>query len=475
MPIEKKEFMQAIFCAPSGSYEHLPYPSRLTDEVFKALKDVGINRIYGCGWDTRRDTQIQTLKLCEKHGIKYLPEIRSAFDYVRIKTDKSGKKPFRFMTEEEKEELDKKFIEEIKFFTEYPAFGGIFFKDEPGFLSLDGIARAKRVFDKHYSQYEFHFNNISYSINDAIFWGGFFGNEFEGETPFELTGDLAITFENRFNYYDLFVEEFLSKAPFEFMSWDRYPFENVWQNFPNAVHVALFELNDFFLMKKRKYGNRFCNFLQAGTAVWDGNAKRPLKFSEAALQMHVTVAYGGDGFNYFPGCYPVDWIPEHNPGDCFRDGENGKAGLIDIHGKTTFFYDWTKILCSFFKEIENDILSSTLLGLAAYGVYDNGFDESLESAPDNECIFKGNVPISLPYVENGLSIESSNQVMVSTFENNGKKRYYLVNTSTVYDNELDIRFPEKEYEVYSLDGKMEISDRLTLSLGAGCGTYIVKK
>ena len=473
---QKKEFVQAIFCAPSGSYNHLPYPTRLTDEVFKALQAVCINRIYGCGWDTRKETQIQTLLLCEKYGMIYLPEIHTAFDYVRMKTDENGKKPFRFLTEAEKQEVDENFIKEIEWFTQYPAFGGVFFKDEPGFLVLDAIARAKRVFDKHYAQYEFHINNISYSINNAIFWGGYLGlEETEGELPFDLKGDLELTFKNRFNYYDLFVEELLSKASFEFMSWDRYPYENVWPTHPAAVHVALFELNDFYLMKKRKYGNKFCNFLQAGTAIWDGNAQRPLRFSEAALQMNVTVAYGADGFNYFPGCFPVDWIPEHHPGECFLGSENGKTGLIDIYGKTTQFYEWTKILNSFFKAIESDILSAELLGVAAYGEYDNGYDEKIETLPDNECIYKGNLPISLPYTEKGLEVISSNQLMISTFENNSKKRYYIVNLSTVYDNQIDISFPEKEYEIVSIESKTEIINTLKCSLGAGCGIYVIKR
>ena len=471
----KKEFMQTIFCAPSGSYDHLPYPSRLTDEVFKSLKDVGINRIYGCGWDTRKETQLKTLELCEKYDMKYFPEISASIAYIRPRTDKNGNKPFRFLSKIEQDEVDKKFIEEIKEYVKYPAFGGIFFKDEPGYLVLDAIAHAQKVFDKHYPDYEFHFNNVSYSINEQMFWGGVHGNEIEGEKPFELKGNLEISFENRFKYYDVFVEEFLSKAPFKIMSWDRYPFENIWQSQPNTVHVALFELNDFYLMKKRKYGNKFCNFLQAGTSVWDGNAKRAIKFSEAALQMHVTAAYGADGFNYFPGCFPVDWIPEHNPGECYRDAEKGKTSLIDIFGKTTFFYEWTKTLNTFFKAIENDILNATLLGIAAYGKYDNGFDEALENLPDNECIYKGELPISLPYKDEKLQVNCSNQLMISTFENDGKKRYYIVNTSTAFDNKIDVSFPEMEYEIYLHEGKVDIVNKLSLTLGAGCGLYVVKK
>ncbi len=65
--MQKKEFIQAIFCAPTDTYDYLPdYPSRLTDEVFSALKEAGINRIYGFGYDIREKTQIKTLELCEK-------------------------------------------------------------------------------------------------------------------------------------------------------------------------------------------------------------------------------------------------------------------------------------------------------------------------------------------------------------------------------------------------------------------------
>ena len=473
---QKKEFIQTIFCAPTGSYSCLPYPSRLTDEVFKSLKDVGINRIYGFGWDTRKETLGKTLLLCEKYGIMYLPSVPSAIDYVRLSTSEDGKKPFRFLSEDEKKEIDEKFIKEIDWFTKYPAFGGIIFKDEPGFLVMDAIAYAKKVFDKHYPQYEFHVNHVSYSINEAIFWGGYLGHDkMEEEKPFELKGELEISFKNRFNYYNVLVEELFSKASFEIMSWDRYPYENVWPTLPTAVHVALFELNDFYLMKKRKYGNKFCNFMQAGTAVWDGNAKRPLKFSEAALQMNVAVAYGADGFSYFPGCYPVDWVPEHNPGECFLGSENGKTALIDIHGRTTQFYDWTKILNTFFKAIENDILSSELLGIASYGEYNNGYDETIKTLPDNECIYQGNLPISLPYTEKELKVEGDNQLMVSTFEKDGKKRYYIVNLSTVFDSKVNVLLPENEYEIYSLDGKREIKNSFSFSLGAGCGIYIVKK
>ena len=113
----KREFVQAIFCAPTGAYEDKPYPSRLTDDVFKALAEAGINRMFGFGYDGRKETIEKTFELCEKYGIFYFPTPASAEDYVRILQGKNGEKPFNELTEAEKKEqqiLRREYIEAFK-------------------------------------------------------------------------------------------------------------------------------------------------------------------------------------------------------------------------------------------------------------------------------------------------------------------------------------------------------------------------
>ena len=119
-----KEFIQAIFCAPTGKFDDLPYPSRLTDEVFSALKEAGINRIFGFGYDIRRATQEETLRFCEKYGIKYLPTMRSFGKYIEF--------GWAHLSAEEKRKLDETFIDEVNAYVSFPAFGGVFFGDEAG-------------------------------------------------------------------------------------------------------------------------------------------------------------------------------------------------------------------------------------------------------------------------------------------------------------------------------------------------------
>lgn len=464
---KEKQFVQAIFCAPTGAYDDKPYPSRLTDEVFSALAGAGINRIFALGYDSREDTREKSFELCAKYGIRYYPTPKTAEEYVRVVQGKNGEKPFCEYTEEEIAELDQRFVAEIEPMTKKAAFGGIFFSDEAGYLSFEGIAHAKRVFDQYFENYEFHTNFYSYSINDGIFWGGMGGVAPE-KLPFKLEGDMAITFSNRFTYYDKLVEGLLSKAPFEFVSQDKYPFECFWPTVPTSVHVALFELNAYFNEKKKKYGNKFYNYMQVGQ--WDGS-DREMKFSEMALQMHVTAAYGSEGFAYFPGCFPLDYAGIES----YASAENGGSSLIDINGNKTIFCDWLKELNGFFTQIEEDILSSTHLGVTAYGSYRNGFtEEEIKNLPDNECIFRGRIPKELQY-EGELALESDNEVLASVFERDGKKRYYFVNLSTVYGSPISFILPEGRYGMYMAGGKKSISNIASIEIPAGQGIYIIEE
>ena len=459
----KKEFIQAIFCAPTGKYDNLPYPSRLTDEVFKALKEAGINRIFGFGYDIRKETQLKTLELCEKYGIKYLPTMECFGKYVDF--------GWIDLSEEEKQKLDERFIHEVGLYVDYPAFAGVFFGDEAGYLSFDGVAHAKNVFDKKYPTLEFHFNFFSYSINDAIFWGGMAGDvngEPKREKPFELTGDMAITFANRFNFYDKLVEGLLSKAKFEYISQDKYPFEGFWNEVPTSVHVALFELNAFFAEKKRKYGCKFYNYMQAGQWM-TGTPRKHMTKGEAALQAHVTAAYGNDGFAYFPGCFPIDFT--FNPD--MKYSEEGAGGLIDMNGNKAEVYDWVKEINEFFALIQDDILSSELKGVTSYGEYHNGFTEDeIKDLPDNECIFRGVLPNELRFVDDGVKVVSENEIMLSVFVRGEKRRYYAVNLSSVFKNKVKITFPAGEYEVIRNTTESLSVGIVELTLNEGEGIYI---
>lgn len=462
---EKKQFVQAIFCAPTGAYEDKGYVSRLTDEVFSALKEAGINRLFAFGYDDRAETRERTFELCDKYDIKYFPVPRIKGAYTRVLPGPNGEKPYLDMSETERLELDRRLLEEVEVMRRHPAFGGIFFTDEAGYLSQEGTARAKKVFDTAYGNYEFHVNLFNYCVDDAGFWGGF-GKNAPAQVPFPLEGDLALAFENRFHRYDLIVEKLLSGASFEYISQDLYPFENFWPTVPTSVHVGLFELNGYFNEKKKKYGSKFYNYMQVGH--WVDCKTRSMSFAEMTLQMHVTAAYGSEGFAYFPGCFPLDWANL----DARKNAARGGSSLIDLDGNKTKFCEWLMEINTYFREIEDDILSSEHLGVETYGVYKNGFsEEEISTLRDNECIYRGNLPDMLRY-QSGLKIENNNQVLVATFVREEKKRYYIVNLSTVYENPITVHLGSNKFRMTGLNQKYMVAGDVQLALDAGAGIYL---
>ena len=463
------EFISAVFCPPTGAWEGVP--DRLSDLVFQTLKEIGINRIFAFGMDGRPETVERTFRQCEKYQIGYLPCVSASGDYCRILPRGNGEKPWGELTDAEKDALDARFVQQIRQYASRPAFSGITFCDECGYLAFPGIAHAKRVFDKNFPGYEFHANFFSYSISDEIFWGGMAFDGHPGaldalELPFPLTGEMAVKFENRFRYYDRLIEGLLSKAPFEIISQDKYPFEEFWPSVPTSVHTALFELNAFFKQKSMKYGSRFYNFMQVGH--WSRSGRK-MTYGEMALQVNVTAAYGAAGFGWFPGVFPLDWRNDPNT----EEGRQGGAAFIDINGRPTRYVGWVKELNAFMKPFAQELLESELLGVASYGTYDNGFDwEKVKTLPDAECIYHGELPDMLRYTEPGITAQCSNQIMVATFIKNGKKRYYVVNLSSVYDNSVKLILPGAGYAVQEMDRAYSAGNTIETTLKPGCALFI---
>lgn len=464
-----EKFIRAIFCAPTGEYKDLGCPSRLTDEVFSSLKEAGINRIFGFGYDDREETKLKTLELCEKYDIGYFPSLNSFGAYVRLK--QKGIKSFDELNENEVSRLDEDLIEEVYKYSKYKSFKGVFFADEAGYLSLNGVAHAKKIFSIHFPSLEFHFNFYSYSINESIFWGGMELSRNPStayEKPFELDDEHKIVFKNRFNYYSLLVDHLLDQTHFEFISQDKYPFETFWPTLPTSVHVALFELNGYFAEKKKRYGFNFYNYLQAGQ--WFENKSRlHMSKGEMLLQTNVTIGYGHEGFAYFPGCFPIDYILDGS----VKESRYGRAGLIDINGSKSEIYGFVKEENDFLSLIESDLLSSKFIGVTSVGKYDNGYkEEEISKLPDNECIFRGDLGNFVRYDNPSIKVNSTNEVMISTFIKDGMESYFITNLSSVYSNNVEIDLGGFAYELIKKKETKQVRKLVSVLLGPGEALYL---
>lgn len=469
-----KQFVQAIFCPPNDKIEELNLPSRLTDETFAMLKEMKINRLFGWGWDSRPTTIVKTLQLCEKYGIEYFLQLKTADEYISTPVNTKNQKPFCQLSEEEIADLDRRFVEEIKGCTSYKALKGIIFEDEAGYLSFDGVLHAKEVFEREFPNFEFHTNFLCYTLNELYFWASFVSDDTvvpEEIKPFKLEGKNQITFENRYNYYGLFVDGLLSRSHFDFFSFDKYPFIDHWEKCERFMHICYLDSIAFLRTKKDEFGSAFYTYIGAGQ--WFAYSPRDLLESEFYLSMHLCALYGIDGFGYFPGFYPVDFVACEG----YRNSDNGEGGLIDINGKPTKFYHYLKKANEYFTRIEEDILSSEFLGVKSYGEYYNGFTkEDIKDVQDNEVIYFGELPKFYQMETQSISVlETTNNLAVSEFAREGKKRFYLVNMSTLYTNEIKIKLPKGEFLVERMDASIQLDETSFLTLKAGEGAYIVEQ
>jgi hypothetical protein len=156
-----------------------------------------------------------------------------------------------------------------------------------------------------------------------------------------------------------------------------------------------------------------------------------------------------------------------------KEGRQGGAAFIDINGNPTQYVPWVKALNDYMKPFACDLLESELLGVAAYGTYNNGFDwEIVKTLPDSECIYHGELPDMLRYTEPGMTAQCSNQIMVATFIKDGKKRYYAVNLSTVHDNTVKLTLPGAGYTVQEMDGTYSVDNMIETTLKPGCALFM---
>ncbi len=470
-----KKFMQALFVPPNDTLEEHNLPSRLTDEIFKKLNDAKINMLFGYGFDGRHSTIVKTLELCEKYDIDYLLQVPVSDEYLSTKYNRYKTKPYIDLSEEEIKDLDNRFVEFIKKYTKYKAMKGIIFEDECGYLCYPGVLHAKEVFEKHFPDLLFYTNFFSYTINDTMFWNAFMDVEtpiVKEELPFQLEGKYAVTFENRFNYYELLIDGLAKNSHFEYLTCDKYPYEVYWEECPRFMHISYLDSVAFFTYKKHQYNSKTFSYLQVGQ--WFLADKRPMTRGEYELLYGIQLLYGTDGFSYFPAFYPVDFVVQK---DKLPNSDNGEAALFDINGKTTKFYDWSKEINNFLDTISDDYLASKFIGVKSYGEYYNDFDfEVAMKHSDSEVIYRGELPPYYLMDKQDLTVNNtSNNVVISVFEKGDKHRYVFVNMSSMRNNEIDVALPNSKYQICRIAGNSNSTGLIKLTMNPGEMIYIIEK
>lgn len=425
----KKEFFAGIYCPPSlGKNGH---HNRITKEVFDLLAKAGIKQIYGYYDDRQgKEALMQLLDFSAAYGITYYPRL-AVFDKFLGERGHETYPLFSDMTQEQQEDIKREFVEILDSIRDHKAFGGIFISDERPLEAYEGMAVARKLFAERYPDKEFHYNALNYFGDDKIM---FYRNGDTGNRKYELTGDLAYNAENRFSRYQLYMDEFLDVCDGERISTDLYPFAPTWKEVPTSIHRGGYETN--YIMAQYRQERKIPCYLCIQVGDWDKG--RYIGRGETALHMNLTAAYQLDGYIFFPGVYPNDWI-----GDPVMEGnEEGVNSLLDADGKPTEHYGYVQRLLEHAQACADTLLGSEWKGVYTIGKFAGGLDDvDLNQVDWNECIYRGGLPEGEVFEYQGgkPEIDAESQLFVSVFENSENYVYFLTNNSIVTDTSFAMK------------------------------------
>ena len=458
-------YFSAIYCPPNPPRDG--YENRITIRSYRLLKEAGIDHVFGYYEDNAGKEYLRTALDCSyTAGIKFYPRMEIFNRFLGIDgAEGKDNVSFLHMNAEIRSKIEKEFVEGLSEWSEYPAFGGIFFGDERGCETFPGIGAAAELFKKYFPDKEFLYNNLNYFLDDKLF--------FYSTVPVRqkkiLSGDLAYCVENRFRRYDAFMEKYFANVSVRYLSTDIYPFALTWKEVPASVHRGLYETCSMFAKYKEQRGVKCLIYVQVGN--WDCN-DRKVGYGEMALQMGIAAAYDFDGFVFFPGCFPNDWL-----GTQEAHAKDGKTALLDACGEPTEYFDYAKSLLRHFQKCAEYLGGAKWLGVKTIGKFVGGFDvKVIQDLPDWECIYRGDLPENerKEYVQKMPKIRTTSQLFIGVYEKNGSKMYLIVNNSVVTDVRFSIECEKRVSCIQNGEMKSSIAFSNSVSLLAGESVLIME-
>lgn len=461
------------YCPPQPPFAYGEgYPNRITEEQYRIAKEAGIDILYAHNEVMNSPTEkyaFLSLEIAEKVGLAVYVRDKISEEYIAL-GDKDDYKAFPSLTEEEKQELDQRFENSLKRYCGYKAFAGISFWDEPGYDSFEGIARAKRVFDRVCPEKTFYVNMYPYYIAPVQYQFGFWCNQARAKATnphFDV-----VEGGRNIDRYSFLYDEFIRIVNPDFFSYDAYPFVN-FEDATTTVHEILWELPQYLHGMEVKNGVPFWVFLQAG-GKWEGrdNVRIPTE-AEVSLGVGVPLLYGAKGLQVFPYAYPNDWLPDKV---CV-------AGLTGRYGEKTELFDYYKKVFSYVRAMQGYLVKGKLKGIIKSGEYKNGLPDKkrLDEIKWSDCIFQGELSkkenIEITAYDNVKAVESDVQCLTGCMDIEGKEAFFVVNDSSTDKAEYRIKFSGvgKYLKIYRGEEEKMMTDEIKITLGAGEFALVVKE
>lgn len=397
--------------------DELPY--LIEDQYFQWTAEAGINLITYAPTDYRREPEAMKkyLELCHKYHIGTLV------------TDSNilRKADGELVTEEEVRR-------ELKAYCDEPAYCGLYLIDEP-----DGPRYKRRVADKWQIRYFGKLAEVlQHKMNIFCYINALPCNPYPAEK--EL--------------YKEYLTEFCETLRPRVLMWDFYVYGE------SATKEAYFWNMGLIREQAIEANIPFWAFIQAG-GQWHedddyaGGDYFPNE-GEFFWNVNTCLASGAQGIQYFTLMQPTSfpYVSGHTEGDFRRNG------LIGCDGKKNQWYDYAKKINAQIAEIDEVLMHSVHKGILVSGKQ-AGVDTKEASY----------------VIEGGFRELKSVQgeALTGCFNYGGKTALYVVNYSTVAEEDIVLTFDQK-YNIRMVKETKhfnENADVLTLHMAAGEGALLV--
>lgn len=400
------------------SEDGLTYPSTVNDEIYKMIADCGINIISYSLTEARAmsDPVQKMMDLGVKYGIGSFvtdSRIRDAFGEQSLSVEEMATIMAEYMN--------------------HPGFAGMYLVDEPGtkrysLWNGNEVSNYPELYDKLVRQLDtFAYFNL-----------------------------LPITSMDKKDEYIAYVEECLNTVKPNYLSYDKYPFEE--------ANVGREDCYFWNLATMREYAQ------QAGIPLWtymqcgdqwnlttDTEKYWPNEW-QFDWQVNTNLAFGVQGLQFYTLMeYPGSAVAESQMFDSYR------SGLIGIQGNKTQWYHYAQEINQHIAAIDHVLMNSVNKGVIASGEKATW----ATSLCSDKTMIQGTAWRELASVEG--------EALVGCFNYQGKTALYIVNYSTEFAQNIKLSFVDK-YNItvfQQAEAKRYNADGITLDMPAGDGVLIV--
>lgn len=404
---------------PKDSIDGNALPNYLSDEIYEALSEAGINLVAQAYTSGEKDVQ-KSLDLGEKYGIGiFIPNWTQPSELAS--------------------KSDAMLAEELTQWSRHPAYCGVHLTDEPGSQAYYGEANGGVM-------------NTWASLSTKLG---------EDLNTFTYTNLLRCYSDSQKANYEAYLDEYFETMAPAVLSYDYYAFDWV----PDGKSTLYF----WNLATCREYAQKYqvplWTYHQAGGNWGDGNQVfddtyenyRPTE-GQFYWQVNTNLAFGVQGISYFTLIQPMIYSTFDS-----KDGQPNfeVQGILGGMGNKNRWWYYAKNMNEQISAIDEVLMNSVNKGIIAVG------EAAVSCADTRDALMKGNSWRELASIDG--------DALVGCFNYQGKTALYVVNFDWDYAQKIHLEFVD-DYDVSVIQDAEENhyhTDKLTLNLNAGAGALIV--